>query len=792
MKPVSLFDKYSAIALLLFFGTAFSARAQFCDNQALTFDGNGDNISLNLANTPVNGAGDFTVEAWFNANPAASFQILFTLSGSAPFSLFSVGLIPGGQLALYWRNTPPNGGTAVPALIPTNPANLEGACHHIAVSRQGSTVSIYLNGTLLTTLTSAIGPYNFDQFQVGTAAGNIPISQDWDGSIDEVRLWSTARTAMEIDGAKDCVLSTGISGLEVYWTFDQGADPGNANPLLTMANDFSGNLNHGTLNGFALNGTTSNWVCNTCPPRYDLQITDDPSAATTLLSTICSGDPVNVCILENFGAVKPINNASVHWEFSDDDGQNWGAVTDPLFQGYCFGLPKGIIINTDCASSTTGFVDRKYRAKIVKTSVNPPFTCTYTTSEHALRICCPPTGTITLTPSFNPPITTLCEGTVTVQVSLTGPPYLGTLPIQWCIDGVHQSIYDNMTSFIYTGPAKAPSLCFEAKIQNCGCPLAVIKACLPVDPRPVCTNLIIDQIFSNVMPDPTGGPYDYLICPGGQETLAYTGSTQNCTPVWQFHFDTDPPGSPNWQDLGASNLWQLTNTLPQIPPPVSPQTWPANARCIYYRIECRPKSYPNSDCPSCYSNVLSICLKPNNLLTPGISINPNPICENDPPATIKHDPPIDPVAIQTQWFCNGLSIGPPTPPSGSSITSSNQACYQLSVTDGCYTKFSNVECLKVCDPVAIIKCPEDNPCACLGMPSTFDGSMSYSNCGPIVKYEWKVLDWVTGQTQVFTGTTPPDMFVYTVPAGGVSITLCITDSNGCMETSKALDIKPCE
>jgi len=789
MKSVSLFGISAALFFLLFLGMTVELRAQHCENQGLAFDGAGDNINLNLTNTPINGAGDFSVEAWFNANPVTSFQILFTLSGSAPFSVFSLGLIPGGQLALYWQNTPNNGGTAFPVLIPTNPANLEGACHHIAVSRQGGTIGVYLNGTLLTTLSTAIGPYNFDQFLVGTSGGTIPLSQDWDGIVDEIRLWSVARTTMEIVGAKDCVLSQNIPGMEVYWTLDEGADAGNPNPGMTTATDFSGNLNHGTLNGFALNGALSNWVCMPCMPRYELIITDDPSAAPTLLTTICSGDPVNVCITENFGSVNPIPGASVDWEFSDDNGQNWGAVTDPIFQGYCFGVPKGVIdISAICATSTTGYVDRIYRAKIVKTSTNPPFTCTYTTSEHHLRICCSPTGTVTLTPvpPFNPPVNTLCEGTVTIQVALTGPPFLPSLPIEWCIDGVHVQGFDNMTSFTYTGPANAPDICFEAKIQNCACPPATVKACLPVDPRPVCSNLIIDQLFSNVIPDPLGGPYDYLICPGGQETLGYTGSVQNCTPVWQYRFDF--PLNDPWKDISSTNFWLFTNTLPLLSPPnpaTSPFLWPANANCIYYRIECRPESYPNSDCPPCYSNDLRICLKPNPLLTPVIAANPNPICEGGT-AQISNTVS-DPNVTQEQWFCNGLSLGPPQAP-GSTLTATQQACYVLSVTDGCYTKFSNRECLIVCDPVSIIKCPEDNPCACLGMPSTFDGTMSYSNCAPIVLYEWKVQDLPNGPIQQFLGP----MLTYTVPAGGSSITLCVTDSNGCMEVSKTLDIVPCE
>jgi hypothetical protein len=777
------------IGLIMFFmaTVVIGAQAQYCENQSLAFDGNGDNITLSLGGTAINGAGDFSVEAWFLANPSPGFQILFSLSGSSPSSLFALGLIPGGQLAVFWQNIPPSGGTSSPMLIPTNPANLEGSCYHLAVSRQGGTVRVYLDGTFLIALSVNIGPFHFDHFEVGGMHVNIPGSQDWDGLMDEIRLWSVARTAPEINGTKDCVLSA-VSGLEVYWTLDQNADPGNPNPAQTVAIDYSGNANDGLLNSFLLNGTNSNFVCNPCPLRYELIVSDNPSSAPTLLSTICSGDAVHFCISENFSPVGFIPGASVVWEYSDDGGQNWSMITDPLFSGYCFGLPKGIVTYADCANSTTGFVDRKYRAKIEKSMTSPSYTCTYTTAEHDLKICCPITGSITLTPQppFVPPVATLCEGIVTVDVVLTGPPFLGNLPIQWCIDGVHDQSFDNLTSFTYTGPANAPSLCFEAKIQNCACPPVTLKACLTVDPKPTC-NITIDQLFSNVTIDPDGIPYHYIICPGGQETLGITGNYQNCVPVWQYHFD-QPAGDP-WKDLGASNFWQNTNTLPQHFPPnpsTSPYLWPANANCIYYRIECRPPNFPGSGCQPCHSsNELRICLNPDNLLTPVIAAIPNPICENSL-AQISNTT-FDLNVTQEQWYCNGLPFGGPMPPS-SSITTSQAACYQLAVTDGCYTKLSNLECLPVCDPVSIIKCPEDNPCACIGQYSTFDGTMSYSNCGGIILYEWKVQDLPNGPIQVFTGP----LLMYMVPPGGCTITLCVTDSNNCMEVSKPLIITPCE
>ena len=761
------------------------AQAQ-CENPALDFAGTGDYISLNTGSTAVSGNADFTVEAWFSINfpptPCVNhFRRLFDfVSAGGTFTQFEVGEC-SGNLAVSWTSN--TSGNNAPYTLP-----LGNGCHHIAVVRNGNTATVYLDGLLFYTATG-IGTLNTGLFRVSIPAGGA--NPGWLGQVDEVRLWSAVRTMKEINDFKDCTIAGAPAGLVSNWTFDQcpAVVPGGNNTAVTMAVDMSGNNNNGTLNGFGLTGSTSNFIINTCSPRFNVEISDAPAPFPTLLAAICSGDPVNFCINDNFSPVGFIPGASVNWEYSDDGGQTWPAVTDPLFAGYCFGLPKGIVLNGNCASGTTGYVDRIYRAKIVKTMTNPNYTCTYTTSGTNLKICCPVAGAVTVTPvpAFVPPVSTLCEGTVTVNVTLTGPPFLANLPIQWCIDGVPAPGFNNLTSFTYTGPAHAPDLCFEAKIQNCACPLATFKACLPVDPQPSC-NLVIDQLFSNVTPDPNGGPYDYLICPGKQEILGYVGSYQNCTPVWQFRFD-QPLNDP-WKDLGTGNYWQNTNTLPLLNPPnlPSPYIWPANARCIYYKIECRPKSYPNSGCLPCYSNQLSICLNPNNLLTPVIGAVPNPICEGGLSQIVLQSP-IDPVVQYQQWYCNGLPFGPATA-QGTPLSSSQAACYRLAVTDGCYTKFSNKECLVVCDPVATIKCPEDNPCACLDLPITLDGSMSYSNCGPIVDYAWTITD--SNGTQTQSGPSPTLSYQFTNPPGSVTFILTVTDSNGCTEVSKPMTIKPCE
>ena len=77
-------------------------------------------------------------------------------------------------------------------------------------------------------------------------------------TIDEVRIWNIARTQSEIMNNKDCELNA-QTGLAALYHFNHGI-PNGSNPSTTVLTDYSGNSRNGVLGGFALNGTTSNWV----------------------------------------------------------------------------------------------------------------------------------------------------------------------------------------------------------------------------------------------------------------------------------------------------------------------------------------------------------------------------------------------------------------------------------------------------------------------------------------------------------------------------------------------------
>ena len=87
------------------------------------------------------------------------------------------------------------------------------------------------------------------------------MASDFDGQMDEVRIWSTTRSATEIQSLMNSELCGTETGLIAYYDFNQGT-AGGSNGSITTLTDKTGN-NDGTLNGFTKSGSTSNFVTST-------------------------------------------------------------------------------------------------------------------------------------------------------------------------------------------------------------------------------------------------------------------------------------------------------------------------------------------------------------------------------------------------------------------------------------------------------------------------------------------------------------------------------------------------
>jgi hypothetical protein len=107
------------------------------------FDGTGDYLTVAANTAFVFGSGDFTVEAWIypTSYPADAFIISNLSSGDTSWAFE----VYGGNIRFT--------GWATVWLTATQPST--GAWHHVAVSRSGTTLSMYIDGTRVATTTNS-------------------------------------------------------------------------------------------------------------------------------------------------------------------------------------------------------------------------------------------------------------------------------------------------------------------------------------------------------------------------------------------------------------------------------------------------------------------------------------------------------------------------------------------------------------------------------------------------------------------------------------------------------------
>lgn len=230
-------------------------------SNALNFDGSDDGISVpdnNLLDLNTS----FTLEAWININayqPTSPPQ--FGNSGIIAKNRDAAGgtgyalAVTDGKLSLLANNNANNFALTTTNNLPLN------TWLHVAAVRNGTSAKLFIDGvevrsgTISFNLLNSSQPFNVGHF--GDSGG----SSTWkfNGTIDDVRIWNTPRSAAEIVASKDCELEGNESGLVAYYKLNQGTASGSNAGLIT-ATDATTNALNGTLNGFALNGSTSNWV----------------------------------------------------------------------------------------------------------------------------------------------------------------------------------------------------------------------------------------------------------------------------------------------------------------------------------------------------------------------------------------------------------------------------------------------------------------------------------------------------------------------------------------------------
>lgn len=296
-------------------------------DRALAFDAGGssnDYVDLVLGNAMA-GRTEFTVEFWMRAEASAqnsgrSAFYAVRNNGVDIFIIYMGGANPvmanSGTIAIRVAGN----------VVVSNSLVGDGRCHHIAyvyTEAQGTPSNhLYIDGVLDVSYSDAVTFISSDNHDLGTDVNSF----NYTGLLDEFRLWTVARTQAEIQANMYRTVSAPDPDLLVYYRFDQG-NPGANNVGLTTLIDHSGNALDGTLQGFDLDSTVSNWV----DPNY-------PTISVGLDSAECAGE-INQVTLSGNGLNGPLSyllngSAAPGFQF------NLGAGTHQLWIEDALGCPS--------------------------------------------------------------------------------------------------------------------------------------------------------------------------------------------------------------------------------------------------------------------------------------------------------------------------------------------------------------------------------------------------------------------------------------------------------------------
>jgi hypothetical protein len=224
---------------------------------ALAFDGSNDYISI-PASSGINskiGSNEITLEAW----------IYLSASNLNDVYIIGESYLGDNNMSFYLKMTNQlakagfyNG--SYREVISTSNIALN-SWTHLAATYDGSTIRLYINGTQnnSTNYANTI-PGGTEEWRIGRRWDNTSGSTSyWSGRMDEIRIWNTARTAVQISSNMNNTIPPATQGLVAYYRFNEGI-AGDNNSGLDSLSDISGNNYKGTLFNFGLTGTTSNWI----------------------------------------------------------------------------------------------------------------------------------------------------------------------------------------------------------------------------------------------------------------------------------------------------------------------------------------------------------------------------------------------------------------------------------------------------------------------------------------------------------------------------------------------------
>ncbi len=254
-----------------------SAVAMTPPGNALNFDGANDYVGINttLGNF---GTSNFTVEAWIKTTSTGNGSIVSKRTATTYGNYFRLTATASGKASLEINES----SAANYTFITGNTTINDGKWHHVAAVRTATQLLLYVDGVSDATAKTLNGNPNINNastFSIGRFLDDVATAKElFNGNIDEVKVYNTNLSAANIQVDMVSTSSSVPVSLQAYYNFDNGTAAGTNTGLITLI-DQTANTNNGTLNNFALTGSTSNWV-----ESYAMAVSAT-TAATSVLTT---------------------------------------------------------------------------------------------------------------------------------------------------------------------------------------------------------------------------------------------------------------------------------------------------------------------------------------------------------------------------------------------------------------------------------------------------------------------------------------------------------------------------
>ena len=311
--------------------------AALASGNAIEFDGSGDYADLGALDPGT----EFTIEGWIEPNSLTSSAPYNTfveaVDTTTAINSFYIGSVNGQwQIEINDDNTNEGSSclsTSIDGVLCTSTsAPSAGTATHFAVVVTTSDVTLYVDGSLVDSESISGSPVFGSGVQwnlgIDTDSGSSFTSDPYDGVMEELRIWSTARSADEIACTRDYALSGDEADLYALYHFDDSSSSSTATDEL---GGFDGTLEGDatfTTSGFGL--TSSSGLDITCFDYDGDGYTQDdgdcdeedasvhPGATETCdgVDTNCSGDESDAIDLSTF--------------YADVDGDFYGDPTSTV------------------------------------------------------------------------------------------------------------------------------------------------------------------------------------------------------------------------------------------------------------------------------------------------------------------------------------------------------------------------------------------------------------------------------------------------------------------------------